>query len=92
MADEPVPGQRGGSGEGAWLLKQVSGARHDGKLVLAAQLGLGAAVEVQYHVVIPADDQQRRRGHRRQPRAGEIGPATAGHHGRDAGIGLGCRP
>jgi hypothetical protein len=40
----------------------------------------------------PPDDEQCRRGHVREPGAGKIGAAAAGHHGRDAGAGLGRRP
>jgi hypothetical protein len=60
-------------------------------MVLAAQLGLGPAVEVQHYLVTPADDEQRRRGRRGQPGASQIGAAAAGHHDRDAGAGLGRR-
>ena len=49
--------------EGARLLEQVRGAGHDGQVILAAQLRLGPAVEVQHHLVTAADDEQHRRGH-----------------------------
>ena len=52
----------------------------------------GPAVEVQHHLVMPADDEQCRCGHGREPGAGKIGAAAAGHQGRDAGAGLGRRP
>ena len=45
VADEPVPGQRGDRVEGARLLRQMAGAGHHRQAVLAAQLGLGPAVE-----------------------------------------------
>ena len=92
VADEPVPGQPGGRVEGARLFEQVGGTGHHGQVVLAAQLRLGPAVEVQHHLVVPADDEQCRCGHGRETRAGKIGAPAAGHHGRDAGAGLGCRP
>ena len=57
VADEPVAGQRGRGGEGAWLLEQVSRAGHDGQVVLTPQPGLGPAVEVEHHLVIAADDE-----------------------------------
>ena len=50
------------------------------------------AVEVQDHLVVPADDEQRGRGHGGEPGPGEVGTAAAGYHGRDAGAGLGGRP
>jgi hypothetical protein len=89
VADEPVPGQPGGGVEGARLLEQVGGAGHHSQVVLAAQLSLGPAVEVQDHLVALADDEQRRRGHGRKPGPGKVRAAAAGHHGRDAGVGLG---
>jgi hypothetical protein len=52
----------------------------------------GPAVEVQHHVVMPADDEQCRCGHGSEPGAGKIGAAAAGYHGRDASAGLGRRP
>ena len=91
MAEEPVPGQPGNGVESTRLLEQVSGAGHHGQVVLAAQLRLGPAVEIQHHLVAPADDQQRRRGHRGQPGTGQIWAAAAGHHGRDASARLGRR-
>src|SRR6266702_2603833 len=78
VADEPVPGQPGGRGEGARLLEQVGGAGHHSQVVLAPQLRLGPAVEVQHHLVMPADDEQCRSGHGREPGAGKIGAAAAG--------------
>ncbi len=36
VADEPVPGQRGGGFEGARLLEQVGGTGHHSEVVLAA--------------------------------------------------------
>jgi len=74
MAEEPVPGQPGNGVESTRLLEQVSGAGHHGQVVLAAQLRLGPAVEIQHHLVAPADDQQRRRGH--------PAPRQAEHHDR----------
>jgi len=78
VAEEPVPGQPGGHVEGARLLEQVAGAGHHGQAVLAVQFGLGAAVEVQYHLIVAADDQQHWRGHGRQPGAG---PDRGGRRG-----------
>ena len=90
MAEEPVPGQTGDGLEGTRLLEQVVGAGHHGQLTLATQLGLGPAVEVQYHLVAPADDQQRRRGHRRKPGPGQIRAACFGiSNGLPAGF---CPP
>jgi hypothetical protein len=66
VAGEPVPGQPGGGIEGAGLLEQVTGARHHGQVILAPQLRLGAAVEVQHHLIVPADDQEHGRGHGRE--------------------------
>ncbi len=41
---------------------------------------------------MPADDEQCRCGHGREPGTGKIGAAAAGHHGRGASAGLGRRP
>ena len=54
--------------------------------------GLGLPVEVEHHLVVPADDEQRGRGHRGQPRTGQVGTAAAGHDRRDAGAGFGGGP
>src|SRR3989442_11313249 len=54
VAEDPVPGQPGGRGQGARLFEQVGGAGHHGQAVLAAQLRLGSLVEVQYHLIAPA--------------------------------------
>lgn len=47
--------------QGARLLEQMRGARHDGQPVLAAQPGTGPSVEVQDQRV-PAAHHQERRG------------------------------
>ena len=64
--------------EGAGLLELVGCAGHYRQVVLAAQLRLGPAVEVQHHLVTPADDEQRWCGHGRKP-----GRARSGRPLRD---------
>lgn len=88
VGGKPVPGQGGGRGQRARLLEQVGRAGHDLQAVLAAQAGLSLAVEVEHHVVLPADDEQRRRGYGGEPARGKIGTPAAGDHRGDSGAGL----
>lgn len=64
---------------------------HPGDVAITP-LGLGAAVEAEHQVVVPADDQEGRHGHGGKPRPGEIGTAAARHHRRDVHSGLGGSP
>ena len=82
-----------GLGQGARLLEEVGGARRRPRARLGQpQPGAGLPVEVEHDVVGAADDEQRRRPHRRQPGAGEVGAAAAGDHRRDVDAGLGGGP
>ena len=63
------------------------GVGYHGQLVLAAQLGLGPAVEAEHLLIAPADDEQRGRRHGPEARTGEIGTSATGHHGRNVGAG-----
>jgi hypothetical protein len=70
VADEPVSGQFSGRGEGSWFLEQVGGTGYHGDLVMAPQLYLGIAVEVEHEAVQSSDDEKRRRGDGREPGTG----------------------
>jgi len=89
VGGKPVPGQGGGHGQRARLPEQVGRARDDLQPVLAAQAGLSLAVEVEHDVVLPADDEQGRRGHRGEPARGKVGTPAAGDHGGDVRAGFG---
>jgi hypothetical protein len=66
----------------------VGRAGHHVEAVLTAQHGLGLEVQVQHRAVLPADDEQCRRGHLGEPLAGQVGTPAAGDHGDDAGAGF----
>jgi len=57
----------------------VGGTRDHSQVVLTPKLGLRPAVEIEYHLIALADDQQRGCGQVRQPGTGRI---RAGHRGK----------
>jgi hypothetical protein len=69
----------GGGIEGTWLLEQVTGAGHHGQVAIAAQLRPSATVEVRHHLIVPAGDEQRGRGHGGKPGAGGVRTARRSH-------------
>jgi hypothetical protein len=70
VPDEPVSGQLSSSGQGPWLLEQVGGTGYHGEFVLALQLCLGIAVEVEHEAVQSSNDEQRRCSDSCEPPAG----------------------
>jgi len=64
--------------ECAGLFEKVRGTGDDLQLRLAAHLAERLFVQIDHHVIVTADDEQRRRLHPRQDIAREIGPAAAG--------------
>ena len=86
-------GGLGGGPQGAGLLEQMGGTGDDGEAVVAVpELGLGLAVEVEHDIVVATDDEQGGRRDHRQPGAGEVGAATAGHHGGNIHVRFGGGP
>lgn len=85
MPDEPVPGQGGGLLQGPGLLEQMRRTGYHGDPAFPLNRLLCLAIQFEHQLVAFADDQQGRRGHLAQVRAGQVGPAPAGHHRCDVG-------
>jgi hypothetical protein len=71
--------------QGARPFEQVGGAGHDHQLFLAPQLRVGFLVHLDHRVILPADNQQRRRLDARQGFPGQIRPPPARHDRADLG-------
>ena len=77
MAAEPVGSKFDDVLEGTRFGKQVGRAGHDFQCLLDVQPYISLFIEFDYHVIEPADDQERRRGYVIEHRAGEIRAATS---------------
>lgn len=84
MVAEPFPGEIGDRLESAGFLEEVGGPGDDLEAGRRAELGLGAAVELEHDFVASADDQQRGGPHQSEAVPGQVRPPAPGDDGRDA--------
>src|SRR5260370_31610136 len=89
MAKEPVPRESRNLLQRSGLFKQVSCARHNGKMLLAAQFGKRLPIQLDDLTVILPDNQQSWRLDTRQGWPGKIRTASARNHCTDRGRSLG---
>src|SRR5260370_23442201 len=91
VAAEPVGSQPGHRVKRARLLKQVTGSGNYRQLALRTEPLLGLPVQPEHDLVPFADNEQRRRAHRREPGLGQIRSATPTDDGGHARGWFRCR-
>jgi hypothetical protein len=77
MPFEPLPGEECHLFECARFFKEMRGAGDDLQAFLAAKLGEGFAVQLQYGLIFATDDQHRRGFHLVECGSGQIGASAA---------------
>lgn len=83
MLSEPLRGEASHFFKRSRFFKKVSGARNNDELFGATQLTSRSLVQIDHQLIVPPNDQQRRRLNRWEICSSQVWTATARNYGAD---------